>query len=830
MRPDLPTGTVTFLFTDIEGSTRLLHALGPEAYADALAEHRRVLREVFAAHGGVEIDTQGDALFVAFPTAPAAATAARDGQEALAAGPIRVRMGLHTGAPIVAAEGYVGIDVHRGARVAALAHGGQVLVTEASAALLGDAQLTDLGRHRLKDFDGPARLLQLGVEAFPPLRTPGAVSLPTPATSFLGRERELFDAVSAWLERDPRVLTVVGPGGTGKTRFAIELARLCAEDADGGTVFIPFAPITDPALLLPTVADRLGAPAPEATAVGARVGEKRTHLLLDNLEHLLPDAARTIADLVAAAPELRLIVTCREPLRIAGETEFDLPPLLEEEAVALFLSRGRDVRPDLVDAPAVGELCARLDRLPLAIELAAARTKLMGPEALLERLGQRLDLLRGKRDSEERHATLRATIAWSYDLLDAEEQLLFARLSVFAAGCTLQSAEEVCDANLDVMASLVDKSLVRRRTGDLGEERFWMLETIREFASECLERAGEEDDLRRRHAARMLAIAREAELQDDDTDRRQNHPLVLSERDDIRRALDWTAAHDVTRGVELATALESYFVAVDPAEGARTLENLLSRAATLEPALEAAALRVWSGTLYRSGQREPGVATLRRSIAAYDAIGDERRVVGLEIRLAIDTAYFGDLQDARIQVERVRRRATELGVVRVEVEALGALATIARRAGDLESACELTHRSAQAARECGFSWWVAGALSDLVELEFGLGRLDEAERSAREGLRVAVAIGERLVTLGVLVGLALVERERGHLGPAGRIWGAVLDDIERKPPPQLEYLEQFAAPLTADTEPVFLEAVEAGRADGLAAAIELALGNAQTQP
>ena len=756
MRADLPTGTVTFLFTDIEGSTRLLHALGPDAYADALAEHRRALRGAVSAHGGVEIDTQGDALFVAFPTAQGAAEAARDGQVALAGGPIRVRMGLHTGAPIAAAEGYVGIDVHRGARVAALAHGGQVLLTEATAALLEDTMLTDLGRHRLKDFDGPARLLQLGADTFPALRTPGAVSLPTPATSFLGREQELFDAVSTWLDRAPRVLTVVGPGGTGKTRFAIEVARLLAEDADGGTIFIPFAPITDPALLLPALAERLGAPADEPAAVGARVGEKRTHVVLDNLEHLLPDVAGTIADVVSAAPELRLIVTSREPLRIAGETEFDLPPLMSGEAVALFLSRGRDVRPELVETPAVGELCARLDRLPLAIELAAARTKLMGPEALLERLGTRLDLLKGKRDAEERHATLRATIAWSHDLLDSEERLLFARLSVFAAGCTLESAEAVCGADLDVLASLVDKSLVRRRTGEFGEERFWMLETIREFASECLQLAGDESDLRRRHATRMLGIATEAELQDDDAGGRQNHPLVLSERDDLRRALDWTAAHDVTLGVELATALESYFVAVDPAEGARTLENLLSSAATLEPALEAAALRVWSGTLYRSGQREPGIDMLRRSIAAYDALGDERQVVGLEVRLAIDTAYFGDVQDARIHVERVRRRAIELGVPRVEVEALGALAIIARREGDLESACELARRSAQAARECGFSWWEAGQLSDLVELEFELGHLDEAERSAREGLRVAVAIGERLVTLGALVGLALV--------------------------------------------------------------------------
>ena len=325
MRNDLPTGTVTFLFTDIEGSTRLLHALGPEAYSEALSLHRRVLRGAFVAFGGVEIDTQGDAFFVAFPTAPAAAEAAREGQAALAGEQIRVRMGLHTGTPIVAAEGYVGIDVHRGARVAALAHGGQVLLTDSTAALLVDAPLTDLGRHRLKDFDRPVRVSQLGADVFPALRTPGAVSLPTPATRFLGREHELFDAVSTWLEHDPRVMTIVGPGGTGKTRFAIELGRLLADEADGGTLFIPFAPMTDPKLVVPAIGELLGAPADEPAAVGARVGEKRTHVVLDNLEHLLPDVAHAIAELVASAPELRLIVTSREPLRIAGETELDRP-------------------------------------------------------------------------------------------------------------------------------------------------------------------------------------------------------------------------------------------------------------------------------------------------------------------------------------------------------------------------------------------------------------------------------------------------------------------------------------------------------------------------
>ena len=386
MRPDLPSGTVTFLFTDIAGSTRLLRRLGPELYAEALAAHRQTLRDAFAAEGGVEVDTQGDAFFVAFPTASGAAIAARSGQRALTPGPITVRMGLHTGTPNVAAEGYVGIDVHRGARVAALAHGGQVIVSASTAALLEDEPLRDLGLHRLKDFDAPARLFQLGVAAFPPLRTLGAVDLPTPATRFLGRERELFEATTLWLDNDPRLMTIIGPGGTGKTRFAIELARLLGEEADGGTVFVPLAPVREPALVVQLIAERLAASGASSAAIASRIGEQRTHVVLDNLEQLLPGAARPLADLLASAPALRIVATSREPLRIAGECQFDLPPMGEHDAVTLFIARARAVRTDAVDSPAVHELIRRLDGLPLAIELAAARIKLLGPEQLLERI------------------------------------------------------------------------------------------------------------------------------------------------------------------------------------------------------------------------------------------------------------------------------------------------------------------------------------------------------------------------------------------------------------------------------------------------------------
>ncbi len=620
MSRDLPAGTVTLLYTDIEGSTRLLRRLGAAAYAEALAEHRRLLRDAFASAGGVEVDTQGDAFFVAFASAPAAVAAAAAGQQALEPGPIAVRMGVHTGTPTVTSEGYVGIDVHRGARIAALAHGGQVIVSAATAALLEDEPLRDLGRHRLKDFDAPAQLYQLGTFEYPPLRTPGALDLPQPVTPFLGRERELYAAAATWLDGEPRLLTIIGPGGTGKTRFSIELARFLADDADGGTVFVPLAPVRDARQVLPLIADRLGATGSDTAAIATRVGERQAHVVLDNLEQLLPEAARELAELLAAAPTLRILATSREALRIGGESEFDLPPMDETDAVTLFLQRARAVRPDVADSPAVHELTRKLDGLPLAIELAAARVKLLGPEQLLERIAQHLDLLKGGRDADERHATLRATIAWSHDLLGPDEQRLFARLAVFRGGATLDTVERVCEAELDTLASLLDKSLVRRRSDPDGEERFWMLETIRAFARERLEEAGEEDTVRRRQWDGLIELAARAgtravvnEVQPWDLD------LVAPEIDNVLAVLDWAASHDPERGLQLATSLESYWVVRDPLAGIAWFERLLAICPDAEPHLRAQALRALGGSLDMSGQSDRAAPCYRESLALFAA-------------------------------------------------------------------------------------------------------------------------------------------------------------------------------------------------------------------
>ena len=823
MRADLPRGTVTLLFTDIEGSTRLLHSLGPDAYGDALAEHRRVLRDAFVAHGGVEVDTQGDAFFVAFPTAPRAAAAALAANEALAAGPISVRMGLHTGVPLQTSEGYVGIDVHRGARVAALAHGGQVVISPATAALLDGETLLDLGLHRLKDFGGATRLHQLGDTTHPPLRTPGSIDLPTPATRFLGRERELFEAVSLVYERDPRALTILGPGGTGKTRFALELARLLAEDAEGGTVFCALAPLRDADLLLPTIADRLGAGSADVGAIAARVGDRRTHVVCDNLEHLLPDAARPLAELTAAAPGLRLLTTSREPVRIQGESELDLPPLAGAEAIALFMERAHAVRPDLALDEHVTELCARLDHLPLAVELAAARTKLLAPEVLLERIDRRLDLLKGTRDADERHSTLRATIAWSYDLLDEDEQRLFRQLAVFRGGSTLETAEAVCDADLDVLASLLDKSLVRRRTGRLEEERFWMLETIREFAAERLEESIDANATRRRHAERMLAIASSAHLNEDD-DEPFGLPVVLAERDDMYVALDWAADNDIELAVELLVSLEHFWNTQSPEDALRRVDRLLSTVSQVPPALRARALRVRGGALHISGHLDSCDAAYDESLALFRAIEDERGIVAVTHRLANSAYQRGEHERAR----ELAGESLELSRGRfpfVDVPNNTVLGRVLVAMGDVDAGTELLRQSARISADLGWDWWRGGILAYLAFLAIDRGDLDEAERVSLEVLLIDRQEENRPAAFLPLTTLARVALERKDRRRAGLLWGALEAERERASNQAWEHVRvERSGPLLDETSRTFLAGVEDGCQLDFWDAVGVALG------
>ena len=478
----LPSGTVTFLFTDVEGSTRLLQEHGP-AYADLLAEHRRAIREALARHDGVEVDTQGDAFFVAFPRAGEAVAAAAEAQRALAAGPIRVRMGVHTGEPLLTDEGYVGMDVHRAARIAACAHGGQIVLSETTRRLLdAEPPLRDLGEHRLKDLIGAERLFQLGEGDFPPLRTLDATNLPVVSLPLVGRERELEELV-AMLSNGTRLLTLTGPGGTGKTRLALQVAAELVGRLHDGVFWVPLGALTDPGLLPSEVAQTIGAP---DDLTGFLRGRELL-LLLDNFEHLL-DAAPVVSAILGACAGVRVLSTSRAPLRVAGEHEYRVDPLPDKQAAALFTERARAVGREVAPDATVEEICRRLDGLPLAVELAAARTKLLAPERLLERLDSALALLTGgARDAPERQRTLRATIEWSYDLLDPGPRELFSRLSVFSGSFSLEAAEEVCGAELDDLGALVDYSLLK----PIGEDRFFMLETIGEYGRERLEDGNE---------------------------------------------------------------------------------------------------------------------------------------------------------------------------------------------------------------------------------------------------------------------------------------------------------------------------------------------------
>ncbi len=448
------------------------------------------------------MDTQGDAFFVAFPSAADAVAAAAEARHQLEAGPIRVRMGIHTGEPIVTDEGYVGVDVHRAARIAAAAHGGQIVLSETTRRLLdSDTATRDLGEHRLKDLTGPERLHQLGDGDFPPLRTLDATNLPVASSPLVGREHELGELV-ALLSEGTRLLTITGPGGTGKTRLALQVAAELIGTLRDGVFWVPLASLSDTQLVSSEVAQAIGA----RDDLDGFLRGKELLILLDNFEHLLA-AAPAVSAVLAASKGLRVLVTSRAPLHVSAEREYRLEPLTTSDAAALFVERARAVGRELAPDATVEAICQRLDGLPLAVELAAARTKLLAPERLLDRLDSALPLLTGgARDAPERQRTLRATIEWSYDLLDVASKELFAKLSVFAGSFPIGAAEEICDADLDGLAALVDSSLLK----PIGDDRFLMLETIREYALEKLEASAAAEELRQRHARFFSALAEEA--------------------------------------------------------------------------------------------------------------------------------------------------------------------------------------------------------------------------------------------------------------------------------------------------------------------------------
>jgi predicted ATPase len=809
---ELPSGTVTFLFTDIEGSTKLLHELGDD-YADELAEHRRVLREAFERHGGFEVDTQGDAFFVAFARAADALEAAREGQAGLD-GPIRVRMGVHTGEPLVTEEGYVGLDVHRAARIASVGHGGQVLVSSATAALLpSNDLLLDLGEHRLKDLTAPERIYQLGDGEFPPLKSLNQSNLPEQPTPFVGREKELAEVLNLVGDPTIRLLTLTGPGGSGKTRLAVQGAAELVDNYEHGVWWVALQSVREGDLVLPAIVAAIGAKGEPAEHIGSR----RMLLVLDNLEQVV-EAAPVLGELLAACPNLKLLATSREPLRLAAEHEYAVPPFVEQEGVGFFLARARAVRGDFQPDDNVLEICRRLDQLPLALELGAARVRALSSAQILERLEQRLPLLTGgARDAPERQQTLRATIAWSYELLTPEEQRAFRRLGVFVGGCTLEAAEAVAGADLDLLQSLVEKSLLR-----FDGERYSVLETIREFALEQLKETVELEEMEQRHFDFFFELAER-----EDTSAEAGYGMrpetLLSERDNLRAALDETG--DRVAATELMVRLENFWVTTDPFEGARRFEELLSDEKALPEQLRARALRCFAGSLWLSGQYERSHRVNEESLALFRALNDDEGIAVLLHRIGISTlAHVGDPKTARKLLEESREYYRRAGLTRGESEVIGGLGYVTMDEGDHATAVELFAEAEQLAAEDGFTWWQVGMLAALTESLIELGRLDEAEATSRDDLRLARKLGDRQSCLFALVLHAWLAVARGDAARAGLLWGAVETEEQRGPVGQWEVeRENYAPRVLAADGPEFASARSRGAALSLEDALELAL-------
>ena len=698
---DLPIGTVTFLFTDVEGSTRLAQELG-DAWPPLLERHREIARSAWAEHDGVEVGTEGDSFFVVFTSAPGAVAAAVATQRGLAAEPwpsgseIRIRIGMHTGEGVLSGGSYVGLDVHRAARISAAGHGGQVLVSSTTRALVEGSlpqgvTLREMGEHRLKDLSRPERIWDLVVKGiasdFPPLRTLNAVpnNLPMQLTSFLGREREIAEGRQLLIEG--RLLTLTGPGGTGKTRLALQIAADATDRFPDGIYFVPLGSISQWDLVLPTIAQAVGIVDPGMQPLDRlveHIGTDCILLVLDNFEQV-NDAAPQIAELLARAPKISVLVTSRSPLRVSGEQEYPVPPLgvpdpqhlpdLEQlstyESVALFTERAMAVRPDFAvtsaNAPAVAEICVRLDGLPLAIELAAARVRVLTPHAIMERLGDRLKLLSGgSRDLPERQQTLRGAIAWSHDLLHEADQRVFARFAVFAGGATLDAIERVVldpgDATdpLDAITSLVDKSLVRQESEPDGEPRFRMLSTIREYAMEKLDERGEVDDLADRHTAWVLALAEGGAVGIFGADQKALLDRYERDHDNIRAAL----GHAIALGqAEMAMRIFAaswrfWQMRGYLAEAREHAERVLALPGGSEhPDVRAAALEAAGGIAYWQGQLDVAQGWYQQALEIARASGDDSRIANAIYNLSFT---FTLNQEDQVQARALAREAVEI--------------------------------------------------------------------------------------------------------------------------------------------------------------------------
>ena len=822
----LPSGTVTFLLTDVEGSTALWED-APEAMRAALARHDMLFEDAVTAQGGVHIRPrgEGDSRFAVFTSAPDAVTAALTIQRSFTAEewptprPVKVRIGLHTGEAELRDGDYYGTAVNRCARLRTIGHGGHVLLSEATFVLVRDnlpagTSLLDQGEHRLKDLTRPERVFQLVADDLPadlpPLASLDARphNLPIQPTVLLGRELEVDDVRQLLRRAETRLVTLTGPGGTGKTRLSLQVAAELVDWFEDGSLFVELAPIGDPALVPSTIAQVVGVHAvgsrPVLESLKEYLRRRSLLLVLDNFEQILP-AAPVVSELLATAPGLKVLITSREALRLRGEREYAVPPLALPDAqhrptpdtlsrcaaTALFVERAVDVRDDFAvtaeNAAAVAEICVRLDGLPLAIELAAARVRLLTPEAMLARLERRLPLLTGgARDLPARQRTLRDAIAWSYDLLEPDEQALFRRLAVFVGGCTLDSAEATATAEvgdrrwalaahdvLDGIESLIAKNLLRRVSGPGGASRMAMLETVREYGLEQLAQAGELHAMRRWHRVHFLDLAERAEPGMRGPEQIVWLDRLEAEHDNLRAALTWCLADatDADRALRLAGALVWFWLTrAHVTEGRRWLDLVLER----PDGAPVAYLKALHGAGWLAHMQHDAATAQRRADAALTLARDLGHPWSLSFALLLRArvAYFGgDAPTVRPLAEQCLLAAREAGDEWLIAWALHLHALAAHIAGDYPTARGYYEQSLAIRQRIGSLEGIGMCQHLLGMVAYQEGEYEEARRLNGASFPALRQVGLHIVH-NPLATLAALAVRLGQPRRAARIAGA----------------------------------------------------------
>jgi predicted ATPase/class 3 adenylate cyclase len=854
---DLPTGTVTFLFTDIEGSTRLLERLGAR-YQDVQDRHNAVIRGALAQVDGRELSTEGDSFFAVFSTPVGAVRAAAQAQRQLAETPwpdgavVQVRMGLHTGEGILGGDNYLGLDVNRAARIAAAAHGGQVLLSDATRALVERSlppgtRLRDLGHHRLKDLMQPERLHQVVIEGleqdFPPPRSLDARphNLPAQLTRFIGRDDDI--ARIGELLAGHRLVTLTGPGGTGKTRLGLQVAAEALSGFRDGVFFIDLAAVTAAELVPEEIAGALRVrEEPDRTVLdtlGNHLRDKELLLVLDNFEQVVDAGPSILEPLLGVAPGAKALVTSRVPLHLYGEREYpvsplvlpdpDRPPeleaLVQNEAVSLFIERALAVKPSFQitngNALAVAEITARLDGLPLAIELAASRVKLLSPQGILDRLEKRLPMLKAQdRNVPERQRTLRRTIEWSYELLDESERQLFSRLSVFAGGADLDAVEVVANREgelrldtLDGLASLVDKNLVRSMDTSEGTPRFSMLDTIREYGLERLSEWGEESAIRRRHAEHLIGVVERASGALFGEKQSASARRIELDHDNFRSALSWVLeSGEADLGLRLGAALREFWVlAGHLREGLRWLNELLAhRRAAGKSLVRARALTAAADLSSWTGQSEDSLRFAEEAVSIYRSLGDPHGISDALLEFGAAQMFAGDLDAARPTLDEARELNIGLGNRQKAGECAFALGLLAIFEDRPNHARELLEDALATFKELGDPYWIAFTERMVGHVDRTEGKNEDAENRFRASLSASRQHNLSYVMASGLYAFADLAQASGQHDRALRLAGA--SDAFRE---RLEEVRSFEKELVGDVRAAANSFMDDATAEGL---------------